>query len=422
MRIGVVVDKFPSMSETFIIQHIVGLIDAGHEVTIFGRRPPGGTGATLHPDVVTYGLLSRVRYLPHQQWSPRQALAVPHTFVRSLGRPGLVRCLNPFRYGPGVLRFRALHGLAEVSRGRFDLLHCHYASIGWALLPYRDVFDVPLVTSFHGDHYGKFGEQGGWLLRKLFTHGDAFVANSNFTRGELLRLGCPDAKIHVIPAIVNDTSVAFHARASLRLPVRLLTVARIHESKGIGVALCAIRELLRRGRKVTYTIVGDGPHRARFENLSRSLGIGHAVQFLGWMNSDEVYAEYRNADIFVLPSIGSCNGANEAQGVVIQEAQLHGVPVVASRLGGVVESVDHGRAGRLFRPGDFCDLVRSLEALLDDTGELAGLTHHAAQYVRRKYTREAVVPKLEQLYSRLLGDAPGAQPSAFEYSMPPSSR
>lgn len=400
MKVAVLMDGFPGPTETFILHHIVGLLEAGHDVVIFARRPPGVVRA--HPDVDRHHLMSMVRYLPNQEFGVRQWLEVPGTLARGRVHPGSARCLDPWRYGPGVARLRALHGLATVARESFDLIHCHYASIGWAFLPYRDIFGVPFVTSFHGDHYGSFGRDGRWLLRRLFEQGDAFVANSDFTRGELIRLGCPAPKIWKIPAIADERGVVFRTHGPRRGPAQVLTVARLHESKGVQVALRAVRVLRDRGAPVQYHVAGDGPYRGRLEALVDELGIREQVFFHGWMPQDLAYRLYAKADLFVLPSVGSSNGANEAQGLVIQEAQLHGVPVLASELGGTPESVEWGRSGRLFRRGDHDELAGAIQAALADPVQTGAIAARALAYVREKYVQAVVVKQVVELYEGLL--------------------
>jgi len=298
-----------------------------------------------------------------------------------------------------------------VAEESFDLIHCHYASIGWAFLPYRDVFRVPFVTSFHGDHYGSFGRDGRWLLRRLFERGDGFIANSEFTKGELTRLGCPEGKIRKIPAIAEERGAVFRVHAPVAGPARLLTIARLHDSKGVQVALRAVKALRDRGTIVRYDVAGEGPYRPALEALIRELGIGDQVTLHGWVPQNVAYDLYAQADLFVLPSVGSPNGANEAQGLVIQEAQLHGVPVVVSELGGTPESVEWGQAGLLFPRGDHEALALALGRALGDPAGMRALAARARDYVRGKYVKPVVVDQIVGFYRELLERREVARPA-----------
>lgn len=403
MRIAVVLNTFPEISETFLIHHACALLDGGHDITIFARP---GTPGPVHEMVADYRMLARTRYLRRQRWGPRQALDVPRTLVESIGQSGVLRCLNVVRYGTGVLRFRALHALREFATADFDLLHCHYASIGWAFLPYRDIFRVPFVTSFHGDHYKSFGRDGGGHLAALFRLGDAFIANGAFTAGELRHLGCPGDKIHVIPAVVSDESVEFRPRpAGVPGPdghLHVLCIARLDRAKGIEVAIEAVAQLQAQGQRATLTVVGGGPHRAALEALRDRLELHRTVTFLGWQTQREVFAQYRIADVVVLPSIGSACGANESQGLVLQEAMLHGVPVAASAIGGIPESLDGGRIGVLVPPGDAAALAAALRKLAREPAQTLRRVEAGAAYVRSRYLKPIVRQAHEAAYASAL--------------------
>jgi glycosyltransferase involved in cell wall biosynthesis len=403
MRIGLVLDSFPEVSETFLIHHVAALIDGGHDVTIFAQPAPP---LPVHQAVARYGMLERTRFLPGQRRGIRQAVEVPRTLLTSWHVRGLTACLNLARYGTGVLRFRALAGLRQFHMAEFDLLHCHFASIGWAFLPLRDVFGVPLVTSFHGDHYKSFGRDGRGHLGRLFQLGDAFIANSRFTAAELRHLGCPDEKVHVIPAVVSDEDVEFRARAA-GTPgpdgaIRILCVARLDFAKGIHVAIDAVATLRAAGHNVTLTVVGDGPYRDALATQITALGLGDSVALLGWKIQREVYEQYRQADLVVLPSVGDATGTNEAQGVVLQEAMLHGVPVIGSAIGGIPESVAGGDAGLLCEPGNADSLAAAILTAASDPQATLGRVDTAVHRVRHRYLKQPVLRAHESVYASAL--------------------
>jgi colanic acid/amylovoran biosynthesis glycosyltransferase len=399
MHVGLILNTFPELSETFLIHHVAALLDGGHQVTIFAGRP---LSPIVHETVGQYGMLERTRYLERQGRGLRQAIDVPATFLSSLGIHGVLRCLNVARYGTGVLRFRALNALREFSGERFDVLHCHYASIGWAFLPYRDIFRAPFVTSFHGDHYKSFGTRASFHLRTLFRRGDSFIANTQFTAGELTSLGCPAEKIRLIPAVVSDEGIEFRPRTGGSLGpnggIHLVCVARLRVSKGIHIAMDAVARLRAAGHRATLTVIGDGIERQVIEAQCRDLGVQDAITFAGWMTQREVFAHYQSADILVLPSIGDSTGTNESQGVVLQEAMLHGLPVVASALGGVPESVNHGAAGLLFPPGDAKALTRRILEVVENPDQTLARVNAARDYVRGKYLKPAILKAHERVY------------------------
>jgi colanic acid/amylovoran biosynthesis glycosyltransferase len=403
LRVGLILNTFPELSETFLIHLIAALLDGGHEVLIFAspsRVKP------IHETVNAYDMMERARYLDVPALGPRMLVHGMRCLFGSTWDPGALACLNALRYGTGTLRFRALSSLREFRRESFDLLHCHYAAIGWSYLPYRRIFNVPFVTSFHGDHYKSFRYGQRWHLTRLFQQGDAFIANGEFTKIELARIGCPAAKIHVIPAVVSDDNVEFRPRtggiSGADGRISIVCVARLVISKGILVALEALKLLRLDGHNATLTLVGDGVDREHIRSRCAAMGLSDAVTFRGWLTQNEVYAVYRRADVAILPSIGDSTGSNESQGVVLQEAMLHGLPVIGSDLGGIPESLDHGAGGALFPPGDAHALARLVVEAAEKPAVTLKRVHHAYRYVRSKYLKPAVLRAHERVYDEAL--------------------
>lgn len=396
MKIAVVVGTFPALSETFILNHITGLIDAGHEVRIFAASPPQ---TQIHADFARYHLADKT----HQPYIPRirdRYLQLPGALRRLNWREALY-CLNFFRHGIGVLLLKAPYVYTGLLNEDFDIVHCHAGQNGLALACLRDLLRAPLVTSFHGQDLIMFGRWGPMMYKKLFRVGDAFVANSDYTRECLVKTGCAGDKIVNIPAVLNDTGVRPREKVFDSDIVRILSVARLIEKKGVQYCLRAIKLLRDEGYHLRYTVVGDGPYRRELESLAVRLGIRQIVDIVGQMSQEDVYQQYRRSDIFVLPSVESKGGWQETQGLVIQEAQLHGLPVVASRIGGIPESVNNGEAGLLSEPANPSDLATQLRRLLDDPAFAGNIAKAGTEYCRAKYSKRASIARLVGLYSSL---------------------
>jgi glycosyltransferase involved in cell wall biosynthesis len=136
----------------------------------------------------------------------------------------------------------------------------------------------------------------------------------------------------------------------------LLTTAYLIQAKGVDTAVRALAKL---PESVTLWVVGDGPESAALQALSQELGVQDRVRFLGLQSQVEPYMQA--ADVFVCASLWA-----EAAGLVNIEAQACGLPVLASRIGGIPEYVTDGRTGVLFPPGDAEALARAVCSLLDD--------------------------------------------------------
>lgn len=145
-------------------------------------------------------------------------------------------------------------------------------------------------------------------------------------------------------------------------PLRLITVARLAECKGHIYALRAMRAAMDRGVPMVYTIVGEGEMRGLLEAEIKKLGLEDAARLLGTAGEEEVLGFLREADAFVLPSVG----LGEAAPVSVMEAMACGLPVISSIIGGTPELISPGRDGYLIEQGDVAGFAQAFTDLATD--------------------------------------------------------
>lgn len=137
----------------------------------------------------------------------------------------------------------------------------------------------------------------------------------------------------------------------------VLFAGRLAEKKGVTYLIEAVKDL-----DVQLVIVGDGPLREELENQAKPQG--NKVLFLGSKTHEELSTIYASADIFVAPSITAKDGDQEGFGLVIIEAMASGLPVVASKSGGIVDIITHGENGLLSPEKDVKSIARNIDSLL----------------------------------------------------------
>ena len=143
-------------------------------------------------------------------------------------------------------------------------------------------------------------------------------------------------------------------------PLRVVTVGRLHPSKGHQDLLRATAMLVARGRALRVEIAGGGPYAAELEGLIASLGLTGIARLLGPLSEEAVRDLLRTGDLFVVASHA------EALGVVYMEAMALGLPVVGTTTDGALEVVEQGSSGLLVPPGDVAALAAAIEALAGD--------------------------------------------------------
>ena len=226
--------------------------------------------------------------------------------------------------------------------------------------------------------------------RRAFSHGVVPVALNEEVRSSICREYALPAS--AVPVVGNGIDLDAFRGPQRRGPrgagVRLLCVARLAPAKNHALLLRTVARLRESGRDVSLTLVGDGPLRGALEERARELGISQRVRFAG--RRTDTPAFYRDCDLFVLLS------DYEGMPMSIIEAMASGLPVVATRAGGVAELVDDGVNGALVE-ADAAAAAGAIAAICDDPALYARLSAGAVR-TSSPYSAEAMMEKYVDLY------------------------
>ena len=226
--------------------------------------------------------------------------------------------------------------------------------------------------------------------RRAFSHGVVPVALNEEVRSSICREYALPAS--AVPVVGNGIDLDAFRGPQRRGPrgagARLLCVARLAPAKNHALLLRTVARLRESGRDVSLTLVGDGPLRGALEERARELGISERVRFAG--RRTDTAAFYRDCDLFVLLS------DYEGMPMSIIEAMASGLPVVATRAGGVAELVDDGVNGALVE-ADAAAAAGAIAAICDDPALYARLSAGAVR-TSSPYSAEAMMEKYVDLY------------------------
>jgi glycosyltransferase involved in cell wall biosynthesis len=301
------------------------------------------------------------------------------------------RAINPWRDLAGLLELVRL-----LRRERPDIVHASSSKAGVLARMAAALTGVPIrIFTAHG---WAFGARGGttsrlyrWadrLMRPLTTV-TICVAERELEAGVAART-CDAAATVVIPNAVDVRGAP--TVAGERETPRIVTVGRLKAPKDFQTLARAL-SLLPQG-SFEAEIVGDGPDRPELERRLRGLGLTESVRLAG--SRDDVPALLAAADVFVLSS------RSEGAPVSVLEAMAAGLPVVATRVGGVPELVEDGQTGFLVPPGDPAALTRVLAELLEDRALRRRLGDAGRQRARREFDLDPFRRAHVELYSREL--------------------
>jgi N-acetyl-alpha-D-glucosaminyl L-malate synthase BshA len=324
-----------------------------------------------------------------------------------LFHPVEVRAYPQLKHPPYTLALTSK--LVEVARReQLDLIHAHYA-IPHAASAYlarqvlaTDAAGRPprIITTLHGTDITLVGSDDSFLPLTQFTiaASDAVTTPSAWLReATYATLGIPrTVAIEVVPNFVDTdrfAPAAAPARATPRVLVHVSNFRPVKRVDDVVRVFDRVRSALP-DQPVVLRLVGDGPERPRVAALAHALGLETEVHFLG--ERVDLPDVLRGADVFLLPS------ETESFGLAALEAMASGVPVVASRVGGLPEVIVDGETGLLCPLGDVAAMADACLALLRDDARAARMAVAARRRAEGAFRPEAAVDRYLDVYRRAL--------------------
>lgn len=307
---------------------------------------------------------------------------------------------------PFLLLSEFIHISKRLRTGGYDLLHSHW------LLPQGFIgalaahaTKTPHLITVHGSDVFSLNKS---LYRKCkqmaLSMADAVTANSSETVKAVTSLDPYLRDLHQIPmgASTPPADVAYKAKA-LRTSLGkedsklLIFAGRIAKEKGLEELLRAMQLLIQKNLPVHALIVGEGQDRGSFERRRDSLGLQSQVTFTGWVDPDSIPYYLAAGDVFVSPSWF------EGQGLTVIEAMLAGAPVVATEVGGIIDSVEHEKTGLLVPVHAPEAIAAAVERLLTDQPLAHEMAARAKKNASAKFSRQASAEAFSKLYQAVIG-------------------
>lgn len=319
---------------------------------------------------------------------------------------------NPARYllVPFLVLAQGFAVLGRLLRRRVALVHSHWLlPQGFTCGLAAKLLGCPHVVTVHGgDVFALQGSVSRAAKKLVLRLADVVTVNSEATRRAVLDLGSCEKKIVRIPmgaddAVAPDVASVASLRESLcgKEGPLLVFVGRLVPEKGAADFLQAVAILCGTLHGIRAVLIGDGPEREALAQQARALGIDRRISLTGWLSPAQVRMYLYASDVFVGPSRPAPDGWIEAQGLTFIEAMLAGLPVVASRIGGIVDAVRDGETGLLVAPGAHEAIAEAVRRLIDDSELARRLARAGQELARSEFTRASSAARFSELYSRL---------------------
>lgn len=368
MTVCVVVPELGTVTETFIRAHVDRIPGAVHVVE---QRPLRLDGR------------------------PLLSVSPAHTLIRKM-----LRAIAPSGRAKEVTR--ALLKAFKLVKPHVVL--AEYGPTGVAVAEACVRCRIPYVVHFHGADASAVGfvERYRQAYHRMFCSAAAIVAVSRPMMQRLRALGAPDYKLHLNCYGVDCDK--FRAGRPGDCPPTFLAVGRLVEKKAPHLTLLAFAEVVKACPAAQLRVIGDGPLRPVCESIIRALRLQHAVLLLGPQPSDVVAREMRRSRCFVQHSVTASDGDCEGTPVAILEAGASGLPVVATRHGGIPEVVIHNHSGFLVDEFDVQGMAAHMLALARDARLAEELGSHAREHVQRHFAMEKRIAALWAIIETAVAD------------------
>lgn len=282
-----------------------------------------------------------------------------------------------------------------------DLMHIYFGHTGVHLLPFIKEWEQPCVVSFHGMDVQRRPEQEGYdaQMQELLQTIPLVLARSVSLMERLQELGCPAGKLRLNRTGVPLEDFPFHPRV---LPDdggwRFVQACRLIEKKGLRTTLRAFARFRQRHLGARLTLAGDGPMRPELERLAGELELRDAVDFAGFLSQPQLAQLYAHSHVFLHPSEMTSDQNQEGVPNSMLEAMATGLPVVATRHGGIPEAVHEGANGLLVDERDDDALYGAMRRITGEPAMYHALSEEAAKSVRREFGQEEAIRRLESFY------------------------
>ena len=299
--------------------------------------------------------------------------------------------------------YQMLSSLLE--RRGADLMHIYFGHTGVHLLPFIEQWNKPCVVSFHGADVAVKQDIANYpaKLRRLFGAVPLVLARSQSLANRLVQFGCPREKLRINrTGVPLDEFPLVERQAPPNGRWRIMQACRLIPKKGVATSLRAFAIFKKDFPNAEFFIAGKGPLQPELEMLAAGLGISKDVHFVGFLSQSKLLGLYLSSHLFVHPSETPPDENQEGIPNSILEAMATGLPVLATRHGGIPEAVEHGVSGVLVQEEDHVGLARSLKEIASRPAVLYEMGMSARMSVAGRFEQEAQTRLLESFYEEAI--------------------
>jgi len=292
-----------------------------------------------------------------------------------------------------------------------QLLHIYFGHIAVLLRPLIRHWPKRTVVSFHGADVLVDMQKSAYRrgTEEMLSLVQRVLVRSESLREALIGLGCSPEKIEI-----QRTGIPLHQFPFRERSVpdngkwRLLQAGRLIEKKGLKTALRAFAKFRKEFPAAKFSIAGEGSQFAELQSLTRELQIESSVDFAGFVSQEKLRSLFYSSHLFLHPSETGLDGNQEGVPNSMLEAMSTGLPVFATRHGGIPEAVEQNIGGILVEERDYESLADALIACTKDSARVAAMGRAASESIEKNFSQTEQTRRLEEIYLREIARYVGA--------------
>lgn len=408
MKIAIVVGTFPTISETFIINQIISLIDKGHKVKIYALYK--GNTCKVHKVITKYELLNKVTYKPYfpKNKIKRVLKFFKFVFVNFflIDWKLLIKSVNFFKYGKKTLNLELFYESKWfLFKDKPDVVHVHFGvyAVNIAELKKKGFLsNSKFIVSFHGfDINPSKIEYYKTYYKTLLDQVDTITVNTLYTKNLLLKVKPNLKNIEILPVGLNTNLFKGSEVVKENDVFKILYCGRLVAFKGSNLTIDVVKELLNRGiNNIELKIIGEGQLKLQLENKIKQFELEKFVSLMGSLTQEKIKIIMDNSNVFLLPGIyDSFDGRAENQGLVIQEAQSMELPVIVSDVGGMKYGLIENKTGFVVKENDIKGFADAIETLIKNPKLVNSMGKCGREFVKNNYDSNVLVDRLVSIYN-----------------------
>jgi glycosyltransferase involved in cell wall biosynthesis len=393
MRIIYLLNTCPKISESFVLNEIVELLKKGHDIQILSIHSP--MEDLMHDEVNEYNLLERTHYFRCSYIFKGNYF----NFIKYLFKFSIDDVINlKIHVSRLIINLKLAYFATIIDMDDIDFIHVHFANMGGIARRLGKIMGVPYTLTAHA--YDIYQNPDADELRIVMEDAKSVVTISEYNKKYLSKEICFSNTIEVIRCGINLNKFNPQRKSDVSDRIKILTVARLVEKKGIEYMIKAIPRVIKEVSDCEFTIVGSGPLNDCLHQLVHDLDLGGYVQFKGDVSDSELMQCYEDTDIFILPCIIGENGDRDGIPVAMMEAMAMGLPVISTIVSGIPELVEDGVSGLLVPPCDEKSIAEAVVALSKNR-ELRGIMGEIGRkIIEKKYNIMIEAEKLSDLFQQ----------------------